>query len=338
MTDEVSRLVDCDVFNLEQWNDAWSKTYKSKLRAFYRFSSQYESFWESLWRKYDKLEAIRLAGSVPRFPWQVRIERYRANVNDERKELFKVVGPHNSPHFPLWVQYDRFCGTPDHDRRFHWKATSDNWSKFQDLYSKSENESGSDSHSCFCASLSLTQHSSYELLRDWWTASYCSKDLLEAVRSFLDQNEHSELPLPNPDSTKIMKAIMADRSYYHQLCFTLFVMEFNPLSWEPNTGWNSLALLSKSRFYASCLATTQCLSQNMSAPDKILYGREYPKIVPFTDLAKTTSLRRESHAGSGILSPRKRLLSPSFLFALDTLVLVIHGAGGGKQRQQRLRE
>ena len=283
MTDEASRL---DIFNLQQWNDAWNKTYKSKLRTFYRFSPQYESLWESLWRKYDELEAVRLASSVPRFPWQVRIERYRADINDVRERLFKVVRPHNSPHFPLWIQYDRFCGIHDQDRRSHWKATSDNWSKFQDLYDKSENESVSDSHSSFRASLSWTQQSSYELLRDWWTANYCSKVLLEAVRSFLAQNRHSELPLPNPGSTKIMEAIMADQSYYHEMCFALFIREFNPLSWEPNISWNSLGMLSKSRFYASCLATAQCLSQNVLAPNETFYGREYPKIVPFTDLVR----------------------------------------------------
>ena len=288
-----SGLIGANILDLQQWKDGWDKEYKQRLRIFYRFSLQYESLWESMWSLYDDLEAARIADSASRLPWQARIEEYRATISKARIQLFKAVKPKHWALYPLSIHYDGFCNIQDQDRQFHWKATLDNWLNFQGLYNTSEEHPELGSCPSFRASLSLRQQSSYEVLKDWWAASYCSKDLLEAVRSFLALNRQSQYPFPDMHSPKIIKSIKAEHSYYHQMCFALFILEFNPRSWEPNSSWTSLGMLSKSRFYASCLATAQCMSYNNCLPHEAQLPRRYPNVVPFTDLPTKHQLSNE---------------------------------------------
>ena len=107
MTGEVSRLDDCDVFNLQQWNDAWNETYKFKLRTFYRFSPQYEPFWESLWRKYDELEGVQLASSVPRF--RSRLEDATTNSLETRPRSHLCINRRVWTHVASWRSESRLA-------------------------------------------------------------------------------------------------------------------------------------------------------------------------------------------------------------------------------------
>lgn len=263
-------------------------TYRPQLDSFYRFSEDYDQLWHSIWAEYDRLKAAHLAISKSGFSWQSQIERHRDKTNKSREELYQPVKSEQWAYLPLSVQLDRYLDTRNQDRRHHWKATYENFSKFQGYYSASIETSHDSQHgaqsSSFRNSLSQTQCASYEILKQWWAAAYCHQELLAAVRSFLNPVEPLAQEMYGPESTKTQELLLLDKSYYHKICFHLFIQEFNPRMWEPFIGWTSLTLINKARSFASWVATAQCLSYNMLSPPEAGHERSYPSIVPFTNL------------------------------------------------------
>lgn len=281
--------------SLSQWRSVWIDLYKPQLECFYLFSEDYDQLWHSIWVEYDRLKAAHFAVSRSGFSWQKQIERHRYKINRSRKEVYQPVKSEHWAYLPLSVQLDRYCNTWSQDRRHHWKATFENFLNFQRHYN-ANTETSRDSQngsqcSSFRESLPQTQCASYETLKQWWAAAYCHQELLAAVRSFLNPVEPLTNELYGPESANIEELLLLDQSYYHRICFHLFIREFNPRMWEPFIGWISLTQLNKARSFASWVATAQCLSYNMLSPPEPGHERSYPSIVPFTDL-------RAAHQGS----------------------------------------
>ena len=273
--------------SLNEWYISFLERYVPQLDNFYLFSQDYDQLWHRIWREYDRLKAAHLAVSRSGFWWQDRIEKHKYNMNEVRKERYQPVKSEHWAYFPLSVQLDRYFDTQNQDRRHHWKATWENFVKFQGHYNASTEASLASQYgsqrSSFRKSLSQTQCASYEVLEQWWAAAYCHQDLLVAVRSFLNSLEPLTNELYGPESTEVEELVLLDRSYYHRVCFHLFLREFNPRMWEPFIG-RSLTLLNRARSFASWMATAQCLSYNMLSPPEPGHERSYPSIVPFTNL------------------------------------------------------
>lgn len=274
--------------SLSEWYSSYSERYVPQLRSFYLFSEDYHQLWDRIWGEYDRLKAAHLAVSRSGFSWQNRIEKIRDKTN-KRKTHYQPVKPENRAHLPLFAQFDRHFDTQKQDRRYCWKATWENFVNFQKHYNASTEASpifqcGSQ-RSSFRKSLSQTQCASYEVLEQWWAAAYCRPDLLAAVRSFLNPVEPLTNEIYRLDSIDVKELVLLDRSYYHRVCFDLFLREFNPRKWEPFIGSSvQLTLLNKARIFASWMATAQCLSYNMLSPPEPGHKRSYPSIVPFTNL------------------------------------------------------
>ena len=272
------------ITSLEQWKDTWDAAWKPLLESLYYFSPEYEGIWSRVWRKYDELKALQLvdSSSTQSFAWQSRTEEYRAKIDNLREEQFQPIGPEFASILPLWVHCDKLYEKMNPDRVHHWNATQENWLKFRALYEDEERQLPVMQSPSLLMSLSESQRSSFLLLRGWWDAEYCSRELLEATRAFLRRRSKSRRPLPMPTSLEIVRSIMADKSYYHQLCFELFIREFNPLSWEPNTRWPSLGFLNKARFFSSCISTAQCLSRRFFPEGQPTTKTSFPEVVSFS--------------------------------------------------------
>lgn len=271
--------------DLREWKDSWERRYKHETQSHYLFSPEYEHLWEKVWAVYDALEVKRIASSEARFPWQERVENYRSQIDKSRKQQYQPVGPEFCAFYPLSTQYSKVFRNDCQDRRLHWRSTYDTWLNFRESFKGAEIGSDGSFQSPFRDKLSPIQRSAYTVLEEWWTAKYCSAELLDAVRSFLTRNRDLEKSFPDPESKKTSKAVMTEQSYYHQVCFRLFVLEFNPRSWEPNTGWLSLKRLSHARFNAGCLATAQLVSCNTWFADQSRKGSIYPDIVSFGNMS-----------------------------------------------------
>ena len=297
--------------SLHEWREAWEHTYKLKQQNYYLFSVEYEQLWETLWNMYDALEAKRIANLEPRLRWQRGREKYRARIDKRRKQLCQTICPEYYAFLPLSIQFDRLRRVNSQDRRLHWKSTYDNWLNFRESFKKAETESDHSFQSPSRKDLSPIQRSAHKVLEDWWAAKYCSAELLDAVRLFLAQNRNSEESLPEPESEKVAKTVMAEKSYYHQVCFYLFLLEFNPRSWEPNTRWFSLKRLSDARFNAGCLATAQVLSYKTLLPDRNYNGSTYPNIVPFVNLSADDETYNEKPRWLWSVDLRETIYVPS---------------------------
>lgn len=273
--------------SLDEWYLSYLERYVPQLDSFYLFSEDYDQLWHRIWAEHDRLKAAHLAVSRSGFSLQDRIEKHKDSINKARKEHYQPVKPEQWAYLPLFVQLGRYFGTQNQDRRHHWKATCENFVRFQGHYNASTETSlvsqYSVQSSSFRKSLSRTQCASYEVLEQWWAAAYCRQDLLAAVRSFLNPVEPLTNEVYGPESTEVEELVLLDQSYYHRLCFHLFLREFNPRMWEPFIG-RSLTLLNKARSFASWMATAQCLSYNMLSPPEPGHERSYPSIVPFTNL------------------------------------------------------
>jgi hypothetical protein len=271
--------------SLEQWKKNWDTAYKYQLRVPYLFSRQYDCLWDGIWTTYDELEALRLASSALALPWQTRMEKYRSQRLRLRNEFFDPVKPSCEGHFPLWVQYDGVCNGDNIDRTLHWKATLDNWGRFEKLHS--------DAARVGTHSLSPRQTASYELLKDWWAGDYSTSETLDHMKAFLHQSSETIHPDPAKELPKVFSAIQGEKPYCFSLCFRLFLHEFNPRMWEPFTSWTSLSSLEKVRTFASWNATAHLLSCRIMRSQSLCSEAHYPSIAPFSDTVSSQRLTED---------------------------------------------
>lgn len=209
---------------LEQWR---AQRYKNPtLDTLYLFSPEWTDFWEQMWHEYDKLEQDRQTASLEQLSWQIELEAFREETNAKYETEYQPMSNELWTIAPLSIHLDRYLLTDSADRLFSWRAALDNRKRFQNLVAERND---------FLSTLSPPQRSSFEVLDDWWKASYSDPSILHETQACMESAAHTpclKSPLLNWDQ-EILVALPLNRSLYHSSCFQLFCAEFHPQCWEP---------------------------------------------------------------------------------------------------------
>lgn len=260
--------------------EVWKQSYDRDKDVPYLFSSEWEEFEKLQWEDYERLRSLQQTAGLPPLAWQKSMEGFRDEMLQDRLTTYSPLQERHLEFCPLSIHLDR-CSTPyvnRQDRRYPWKAALSNWDTFGRLFR--------DGSSTFRSRLSPMQRSAYIVLRDWWSSTYCDRQLANAARVFMEQRmEVSDLS--NPIATDFTrthgKSTMAEYSLYHSDCFVLFVMEFHPRLWEPYKSSLSLRILQDRRAVAASIAKAQRLAYSSlwpNVPDhlRVAESLRYPLI------------------------------------------------------------
>lgn len=260
----------------------WKEVYLERSRLYYEFSDVWDRFEETMWADYASLDSRREALSLARRPWQTEMETERDELRKYRARLYKPWDGEMMRFCPLWLCLDRNDTSPrEHEHvEYPWQAALSNWRLFENCYDESAE---------FRRRLSPSQRDSFELLRDWWDARYCSKSLVEKTKAYMERlSKHPWPPSETrPDSHKVLKgadlAAMDNKARYEYLCFKLFVTEFHPDVWSPFVARVNVNTVVFARRYATQCAIAQRLSYPLlrgppesATPERSQPG--YPKL------------------------------------------------------------
>lgn len=251
--------------SLEKWR---SKEWEaSKLHAYYKFSPEWEACWADLWELYDALESARKRDAAPRLGWQSSMEDHRREIEDLRKFDLRPMKDHLWHLTPLFVFLDRFSSSETRDRGLAWSTALQNWEKFRRLAQADQCQSmtvdPTQADTKLLDYLSPTQRSSYQVLVEWWSSSYCSISLVDAAKSHIRSMAESSCvtdPLSSDERSRVESRTMTKLSLYHSYCYELWLHEFHPHCWEPHLSIVSLKKLQKIRQQAVAQAVCQRLA------------------------------------------------------------------------------
>lgn len=234
-SDILSRLVVDDPADLasvssirdqfEQWR---AQKYRNpSLDTLYLFSPEWADSWEQMWHEYDKLEQARQTTTLEQLPWQMDLKDFREQTNAKYKAEYQPMSHELWILAPLSIHLDRYLLAASNNRStFSWRAALDNWTRFRSIVAE---------RSDFLNTLSPPQRSSFEVLDDWWKASYSDPSILHETQAYMESVATTPC-LKSPLLTwnqEILVALPLNRSLYHSSCFQLFCAEFHPQCWEP---------------------------------------------------------------------------------------------------------
>lgn len=261
---------------LEKWYIKWNEDVGPRIAAVYLFSPEHEELVDRAWREYDDLEAARSRDSRPLLDWQPEVQKQREATRellDFKRVIYSPMSDENMSATPLQVYLHDKLDTPLQarleDRMFSWRATLDNWAKFQHQTAASPS---------FYEGLSSSQRTAFQLLTDWWNSSYSDPDLLDAARGFMESRREDENHSSPMNDDEVVRETRLNASLYHTDCFYLFCYEFHPRLWEPFTSHRCLMSLSYKRQQASWLAISQRFAHSMAkghAHRKLPAGTSY---------------------------------------------------------------
>lgn len=263
---------------LEKWWVEVHLEHRCKMARSELFSDQWQDSVNKLWETYSELESRRrkVVGAA-RLVWQDDYEAYNEQCLASRKSMFKPY-PERLWHIcPLWVYLARYQGRTEHedDRRRHgWASLLDDWEEMSELMENDKN---------FRNAMSPTQQQSYRLLRLWWAAAYCDRELVDAMRNYIE-SQRSAPPsywdgFLTRDFGSIAKDIQTDKSIYHGKLFLLLLREFHPQDWEPNLWRVHLINLQMTRYEAAGIATMQQMAYAVLYPTTTTRQVPYPVVV-----------------------------------------------------------
>lgn len=237
-TDENSRII----HNLNKWSDAWV----DRNFAYYRYSEAWGQYQDGVWAEYDELEARRVAASLPRLSWQPTVEAVRDSVQRDRPKVYKPLGGMLMDKCPLGTYVEPQARFDDGQREYPWRVAFSGWDRIKKFCA----ENGD-----FRQGLSPSQICSYEVLTDWWHASYCDRDTIRRAHVYMRKQLDTRYPWFPHSGRPFLDAMkaMETESVYHNRCYTLFLMEFHPGTWEPfMAGRNAINMENARRDAAAC--------------------------------------------------------------------------------------
>ncbi|KAG8411418.1 hypothetical protein J3458_015479 [Metarhizium acridum] len=263
---------------LEKWRAEVYPEHQRKMSISYLFSDQWQDSVNKLWEGYSELESRRrkVVGAA-RLSWQDEYEADNEQWLASRRGMFKPY-PERLWHIcPLWVYLARYQGRPEHEdnrRLYGWTSLLGDWEEMSELMEKDKN---------FRNAMSPTQQQSYRLLRLWWAATYCDRELVDAMRNYIE----SQRSVPTLDwytlsvekFASIARDIQTDKSKYHGKLFLLLLREFHPPSWEPNVWRVYLINLQIARYEAARMATMQQMAYAVLYPTTATRQVAYPVVV-----------------------------------------------------------
>lgn len=286
------------MLDIHQWEELYSASRFRDLLVLYKHSPEWERLWSRLWAEFDELDERCRLLRVPD-GWKQRCSEYRAE--EERKnqmfrlELERHLEVSSSSDFsvsrpacPLSAWLRRHQGTTystNAGREYSWRATLSDWELFRSL-----SRDGSQQ----MIMLSSTERSSYQILEDWWCSAYSSPHLIAAVRDFVSKHEDISLideecfPYNVEEDDEILDDTLCRESLYHSRCFQLWVLEFNPLKWEPFSSFTSATRLEVARCDTIKQANLQrmgyaCLFQEKAPPPNEYIPALRDQYVPWLD-------------------------------------------------------
>lgn len=267
----------------------WQELYRvSRFRDFlvlYTISPEWERLWSKLWTEFDELDDRCRLLRVPD-GWKQGCSEYREE-EDRLNRMFQSlrvryleVSPPTgltfpSPACPLSAWIRRHQGTTystNAEREYSWRATLSDWELFRSLSKDISRQT---------SILSSTERSSYQILEDWWCSAYSSPHLIAAVREFVSKHEDISiidedcLPYDSEENDEILDETLGRESLYHSRCFQLWVLEFNPLKWEPFISFHYATRLEVARCDAIRQASLQRMGYACLFQEKAPLPNEY---------------------------------------------------------------
>lgn len=238
----------------------WKRSYNVCKNIPYQFSPEWDDFEATQWSEYERLQRLQKDACSPQMRWQQSVAKYRSDMLLIKERQYSPFHSGLLHLCPLSIYLDYHLGQNSQDRRYTFRATLSNWTRFRELCQVSLE---------FKESLSPSQLSSFVVLEDWWSATYCNGVLVEAAKRFL------ELRMDVLDTSKLIEksfrrrlaeAAMTEHSLYHASCLELFLNEFHPQSWEPYRSLRYLRVIQGGRFSTARLASAQRLSYSFLWP------------------------------------------------------------------------
>lgn len=228
--------------SLNKWSDTWV----DRNFAYFRYSEAWDQYQEEIWGEYDQLEARRVKASLPKVSWQPTVEAVRDAARKDRPKLYKPLDGKLMNQCPLGICIEPRARFDDTLREYPWRVALSGWERIQKTYSEDHD---------FKQNLSPSQLCSYEILTDWWHASYCDGDTIRRAHVYMEEQLSARYPWfphagrPADEAKKAMKT----QSIYHARCYNLFLMEFHPGTWEPfMAGRNAIDIENARRDTAAC--------------------------------------------------------------------------------------
>lgn len=254
---------------LEDWRDDFNGHTSLELQKVYKFSLEYDHLWNDTFQRYDALVASQKKLRVLPLPWQDSLAKFRENEVTERRMYRGPLGDNLRKLRPLAVHMHHYKGAGDRDlgerRSYNWRSTLADWVEFQELAGASDDS--------FLKTLSHSQQSSFQVLSEWWAATYSSPDLVRSFERFIRSQARTIYPQPQLALKSCDAETMTDVSLYHSSCCSLFISEFNPARWEPYLCPEYIRNLQDIRYESCRHAVTQKMafstlhpSQNVPLP------------------------------------------------------------------------
>ncbi|KAL8366068.1 hypothetical protein RB595_004717 [Gaeumannomyces hyphopodioides] len=246
--------------------ESWRTSYQNDRPDCYLLGPEWDEFEKKKWAEYDQLELCRRRLSIATLHWQDGLKNNRKDNDLLRKRIYRPLEGKHLKFTPLYIRLDRYVNTYSSEKPYPWNLKESwslmlaSWVKFQELH---------DSKDSFRSLLSPHQSSSYQILKDWWSAAYCDPQLPQAAQSHFElksrttSHNFSLLPTEDFDENQIQTSV----SLYHAGCFSLFLREFHPRTFKPFVSEVWLVDLQGIRYKISRLALAQRLSFAARFPD-----------------------------------------------------------------------
>lgn len=231
-------------------------------------------------QEYEGLKDRLLLHHTPFQSWQIQLETWLDDAAQVVKDEVKPL-PLDKKHHglcPLSIRKDQFGRAFSQDRLYAWDSMLTNWGDFRQLF---------DSNDRFQQYLSPSQRASYLLLRDWWDGLYCDPYFPRQAQAYFDSQRTEQCAFDPAQKRYLLRVEKAKThlSLYHSSCFSLFLMEFHPRSWEPYMSLRYLERLQRARVLSSSNAQVQRLSFAALYPHHRGPDRSFPKHIKMTQWA-----------------------------------------------------
>ncbi len=265
--------------SLGRWKRDFEHDVENKLNIWHIYSPAWIDLRNHHWNNYERLVSRQVRAQVPRLYWQDDVETNRTESLAWQKRTFKPMPDHLWNICPLSVHFDRYLSHDSQDRAYGWRSALANWNRLRDFLKGLENTRSQ--VSAFMKSLSASQMSSLQVLKEWWSSSYCDPQLVAAARSYMESRAGQRTSFPfTPQNVSDSLPSLISMSLYHSQCFRLFLREFHPQVWEPFTAYLSLQMLQNDRYHAAIEAGIQRLAYAALNPKDVSVPNHTPYPAP----------------------------------------------------------
>ncbi|KAH6685833.1 hypothetical protein F5X68DRAFT_135678 [Plectosphaerella plurivora] len=287
--------------NLTEWHEKRnSQSNIETLGLPFLFSPPWDEGMRPWYAEYDRLEQQRRASGLLRLSWQ---DEFESDRFQDRDDIFSPMTERMWVMCPLWVQVLRYKKTANIDkiaieaRRRGWAYLLTMWEEAIRLLREDPG---------FVASLSPTQARSLALLQSWWSASYCDPVLLIVTKQLFQRQKPNDTwndPAHFRTYTKVAEIVQGNTSLYHAHLCRLFLLEFQPRTWEPYIAPISLHILQTSRYDSACTAAIQKLAHAVLNPIKThtIEDDKYPGVL-------------QNDSSHHTLTPEQAATKPTYLW------------------------